>query len=192
MKIGIDLDETTLNLIDPLIEYHKEKTGKKLEREDFESFYLSDILSISKEEEWIYLDEFYNSDYFDKILPLQNSINVLKELSKNHEIFFITARPENWREKTEKWLSKFVDFPHKLILTSNMHKNEPGKKKFEVCEEKSIDIFIEDDHNYALGCANVGVKTFLLNKPWNRKINHKNITRVDNWNEIHGILKNNF
>lgn len=45
---------------------------------------------------------------------------------------------------------------------------------------------VEDNMDYAFELAQNGIKTFLLEKPWNkgRKEEHKNLIRVKNWNEI--------
>lgn len=45
---------------------------------------------------------------------------------------------------------------------------------------------VEDNIDYAIDLAENGIKTFLLEKYWNkeRKENHKNLIKVKDWNEI--------
>ena len=49
---------------------------------------------------------------------------------------------------------------------------------------------IEDNADYALDCAKKGIKTFLLDKPWNHDyVKHKNIRKVSDWNELIKLLE---
>ncbi len=48
-----------------------------------------------------------------------------------------------------------------------------------------IKIMIEDNPEYALDCAKNGIKTFLLDKPWNKNYSqHENLIKVKSWEEI--------
>ncbi len=49
---------------------------------------------------------------------------------------------------------------------------------------------IEDTKEHSELCAKDGIKTFLLDKPWNQHcVEHENIIRVKDWNEILERLK---
>lgn len=45
---------------------------------------------------------------------------------------------------------------------------------------------VEDDMDYAIELAQVGILVFLLRRPWNehRKETHRNIRRVESWSEV--------
>ena len=48
--------------------------------------------------------------------------------------------------------------------------------------------WVEDKPHNALAGLNYGLKPILINHPYNRDFNHKEIIRVNNWQDIHQIL----
>lgn len=95
----------------------------------------------------------------------------------------MTTRPIIFKEKTENWIKKHIDFPVKIIHSGDFYLDNKARKKADICKEIGIKIMIEDVAKYALECAEVGILVILFDKPWNKGIKHKNIIRVNNWIE---------
>src|SRR3989339_167530 len=143
LKIGIDIDDVIINFIKPFLKFYNEKFKDNKNFSDCTSYHFSDCFKITKEKEFILIEEF-NCKKFHELELIEEFKNKINFLFKNYEVFFITARP----------------------------------------------LSIKDNQYNALGCAKKGIKTFLINKPWNNNCeNHNNLIKVDNWDEIMEKLK---
>lgn len=98
------------------------------------------------------------TDLYYKFIPETDMLDMLKRLSKKHELFYVTSRPESARAITELFLRNFK-FPYKenLILATN---------KGLVARDLSLDILVDDMTPNLIGIPKntIGV---LVNKPWN-------------------------
>ncbi|HLD80366.1 MAG TPA: hypothetical protein VJA18_07460 [Candidatus Nanoarchaeia archaeon] len=185
MKIGIDIDQVLAKQLEKLVPFYHLKTGKLILAEKFHTYYWPGVWGITLEEGIQIDQEFKQSAYFDSIEPVENAVEAVNHLGKGNQLFVITARPVFFKEKTEQWLKKHLqEIPFELIHSGDFHIANKTKNKGEICEELSIDVMIEDQDEYALQCAEKGVKVILLNKPWNMKAEHSNIIRVNNWIEV--------
>jgi uncharacterized protein len=189
MRIGIDLDEVTVNFVDHLLEFYHKKTGKIFKKQDFFSFDFWEVLGGTREDMVDLIEEFHSSEDFEYIKPIENSPESIRKLVKNNEIFIITARPLSWKEKTEKWTKEYLSEINPIVIHSG-EIYEDGKTKAEICEEMGIEILIEDNKKYALGCAERGIKVVLFDKPWNQDFSHENIIRVFSWDEAVRVIDN--
>jgi uncharacterized HAD superfamily protein len=182
MRIGIDLDEVTVGFMKHLLKFYHKKTGKLFKEKDFISYDLWETLGGTREEAIDLVEEFHNSEDFENIEPIENSFESIRKLVECNEIFIITARPSNWKEKTERWARKHLaEINPRIIYSGDFY--EQGKTKAEICEELGINLMIEDNKSYALACAEKGIKVLLFDKPWNQMFEHENVIRVFSWDE---------
>ncbi len=63
--------------------------------------------------------------------PIVELFHNLKQANKN-KIFVVTARPENFREITNKWLSKYEIFPDRILM------RKEGDRRSDVIVKKEI------------------------------------------------------
>ncbi len=92
-----------------------------------------------------------------------------------------------WKLKkyTEKWLEKhFANLVDEIVYTD--HFTDKHRNKWEVCRELWISHMIEDNMDYAIDLAENGIKTFLLEKPWNshREEDHENLIKIKHWDDF--------
>lgn len=189
LKIGIDLDDVVFEFINFSLKEYEKEFGKKILFEDLFSYNFTHVS---------HLDEKGMNDFFEKIINKKSTENLslcigAKEfilgLAKEHKIYFITSRvfPEGTLESLNK---HFPNIDFELIFSSNPYAKTRGKTKGEICNELGIDFMIEDSKEHSEICAKDGIKTFLLNKPWNQNVGeHENIIRVKDWKEILEKLK---
>ena len=184
MKIGIDLDEITANLLDQFHKFYHKKTGKLFHKKDIKTSNWGESWGIfDKKEQFKIIKEFHDSDFYDEIEPIERAIESINHLIDNNEIYIITSRPTIFKEKTEGWIKKHLqNLPINIIYTKDFF-NEKGKSKSDICNRLGIKIIIEDDKDYALDCANSNIRVILFDKPWNQDCHHKNLHRVNNWDE---------
>lgn len=100
----------------------------------------------------------------------------------------ITARGEPLRPFTEQRIEQhFPDLFDEIFFCNHYRPDYPKYAKEEVCIQKGIELFVEDNQNYAIGLEKLGIKVFLLEKPWNASFkpeDHLKITKVKSRNEI--------
>ena len=184
MKIGIDIDDVIFEFLNSFLDFYNNKKGKKFLKEQFSSYYFWEITGETREEGVKLVDEFHDSELFDSVPPMKESMNALRELSKLHELIFITSRPLSYKEKTLKWLKKnFKDNPQEVVFTGDFHTGK-GKPKAKICADLGIDVMIEDNGKYASDCAEKGIHSILITQPWNKDFTHPKVIRVSDWKEI--------
>jgi len=183
-KIGIDIDEVIIPFMKFYLNFHNEKYNTLFDLTDVTNYYLWKCgIHNSKEEAVKAVKDFQDSIFFKEDEFIEGAKEGINFLSEKYQIFFITSRSLDFKEKTINFFSKY--FPNNnfsFIFSGEIHE---GKTKEEICEEIGVKFMIEDNLNYAFNCAKKGIKTFLIYYPWNKNCdNHNNLIKVQNWNEI--------
>lgn len=188
--IAVDLDEVLSETIDQVLEVNNyEINGIKITKEDVNNYYLYEIerLNLSIEDAVGLFDKLWNSDKKWEVKPIEWALEKLNELkSEWYKFIIITARRDFLKEYTEERVEKNYPWIFDEIIFTN-HYSENAVPKSEICKQKWIEIMIEDNLDYAIDMANIGVKMYLIDKPWNKQYNpeiHKWITKVNGWDEI--------
>jgi len=189
--IWVDLDEILAELADYILEYNNYTIwDNKITKEEILDYYLYRIphLNITKEFaiSW-FMKPMLEDIKTYKVLPTIGSLERLKLLKDNgNRLIIITARREDifW-EYTKNWLEMhFTNIFDDIVFTD--HFSEKHRHKGEVCRELWVECMIEDNYDYALDLAESGIKTYVLEKPWNknREEKHENIIKINNWDEF--------
>lgn len=179
LNIGIDIDGTITSPYH-YIPYLNKIYSKNLTEKDITTVYWADLYGDTLEG---LLDKLH-SDYlhsYSEAVVLDEVDTIIKELHKENELFFITARDVSLRNITFNWLEENNLSCVPLYLLGSDH-------KLDLANELGCDIFIEDNPNNALQLANGGIKVLLIDTNYNKDIDHINITRVSNWYEIKNII----
>lgn len=192
LKIGIDLDNVLAEFMAGMIDFYNKKYGTTYKEEDFKHFELHKTWGGTLENAINIVHDFYFSDEFEKIIPVTGSQNALAKLSKENDLFVITARPHEVTKQTIDWLDKYFPNMFKDIIITNLFSmnNLETKTKPQVCDALDIDVFVDDSFHHVLGCVKEGRKSYLYNAPWNE--NDKLIEgmeRVFSWEDILEKLK---
>lgn len=192
MKIGIDLDDVVFEFMKEVLGKYKENYKKEILFGNVFTYNFPTLLNLPLEEVLEFFKTILTKDFVEDMTLCEFSKETILELANKNEIYFITSRV--FREGTKESLEKnFSEIDFKLIFSSNPHVKTEGCSKEVLCNNLNIDFMIEDDPKHVLNCANAGVKTILLDKPWNKKLDdteHENIFRVNGWEEIIKLIKN--
>ncbi len=188
--IWIDLDEVLAETIDYCLLYNDYKIlWKSVDREKITDYciYNIDDFNISKEKSIAWFQDPMKNDANMEIRPLSWALEWLEKLKNTgYSLKVVTARIwDIFWEYTQKWLEKYYPNVFDDIIYAN-HFTSKDKSKSELCKENDIFTMVEDNFDYALDLAQNGIKTYLLEKPWNRHRmdEHKNIIKVKSWQEI--------
>lgn len=184
MIIAVDLDDVLADTLDNFIKFHNASYKTKLKFNDFKFYALHEIIGLSEEEEAKRLELFDKSKFFDKLKPLKGAQKAISELSKKNKIVVVTARTENVKEKTKKWLANYFPEIEDVTFISQGYMGFV-KTKAEVCKSLGAAVIIEDKKSFVLECADAGIKVLMFDYPWNKDVkDDKNIIRVKSWKEI--------
>jgi len=189
-KIGIDIDDVIFPFMINFLNFINKKNNTSFSFQEITDYHLWEMeKGISREDNVRDALEFQNSPYFDEIDLIEETKEILEEISHRYLIHFITSRPEEIKNKTNALLKR--NFPNKefnVLYSGEVYGGNLSKS--EICKSHGISIIIEDNSDYAIDCAKKGIKVFLLDKPWNKDYEeHENITKVENWNEVLEELK---
>lgn len=164
-KIALDMDEVVANVMPKFLDFYEQEFGKRLTRDDYWGKKVYDIPGAAHVRNVLYEKGFFRD------LPLmENSQEVVKELSERYDIFFTTAAMEfrNSLEDKYDWLLDHFPFI--------------SWKNFVFCGDKSIlraDYMIDDHPRNLLKFQGKGL---LFTASHNT--DEDRFTRVNNWLEV--------
>ena len=178
MKIGFDIDGCINNFSEDLIELlQNEYNIKDINDTTYNMLEQLNIITLDEQK------EFYkkHQDYFESRLPKENSQKIINLLGYDNDAFIITARNYNEATWTERWLNKHGIRYNELIMNA--------ENKVGACKWKKIKVMVEDNPDNALALAKEDIKVLLFDTNYNKDVEHENITRCYNWNEIFKYIK---
>tara|TARA_Y100001933_G_scaffold187493_1_gene186491 strand:- start:5 stop:595 length:591 start_codon:yes stop_codon:yes gene_type:complete len=175
LNICVDIDGT---ITEP---YYWLKTAnewfhKTVCPKDVTQYDIHRVLNIERSE---YLD-FYKmvgEDLHRNALPRVHASRVLHELSKHHNIYYVTAREEIMKEVTVEWFERHNMPAGTLYLLGSHHKVKQAQLL-------KCDVFIEDKYENAIELAMARVKVLLMDCTYNNFATRLDIERVFDWLDI--------
>lgn len=185
--IGIDFDDVIVATNKAMAQWHNRAYGTSYKLEDIDTCDLARFWSCSYDERTRRIGEFFASIEHSTTVPIDAAVKSL-ELLRNKEIHIITARRKEYSNITLDLAERHIS-----SLFCNFHfpngseiNGIPTKRtKAEVCLEYGIEVFIEDNLEYAGEVASIGIPVLLLDSPWNQATElPQNIERVFSWDEI--------
>lgn len=177
MKIGIDIDGVLTDIHKFYLDYgSKYSYERKLNGiVNGDMLDIIDILGCDKSE----YRKFWHKNlkyYRKKKYVREFAPQIIRKLKKQgDEIHIITARRENERKWTTKWLKENRISYDKLIMT---------EEKLEYCIENNIDLMIEDNPNN-IEKISTKIPVLCYDNKYNKHCEGKNITRCYGWYEIY-------
>ncbi|MGG1516857.1 hypothetical protein ABE504_15730 [Paenibacillus oryzisoli] len=174
MHIGIDLDNTILDATAAHLKYYNLASGRSFTAADVNDFYIYRLYGWNKQErDAIYTK--YGYDIHWNSLPFPGAVETLQKLYDEHQLSFITARPELFREVTVTWLRDHKVPYHNILLTEN---------KLQACSELKVDVLIDDGPHYAEQFALVNKPVILYAQPYNGHVQHELVYPAADWSDV--------
>lgn len=195
MRIGIDIDDTTVIAVNSMIKYADIYDINILGRKGTNGnlgliqnrYYLKALYGWTDEEKFDFFNRYYKS-VLEECEAMPYASEVIKKLKEEgNEIFFITARLNNIKNCDSEAITRKTleenNIPYDKLIV-----NASDKLKF--CKEHNIEIFIEDSYDTCKQLQESGIKSYLMTTRMNEKINSLEVDRVTNWNEIYSKIHN--
>jgi len=156
MRIGIDIDDTITDMVTMMVKYadiyHVEELGREKQKDNIgyikSRYYLNELYGWTNEEKMEFFRKYYQNILCECVVR-EDAKSVIKKLEKDgHEIYFITARLSNVEgcetEKITKEMLEKSSISYKELMI------DAGDKP-KVCNEKDIDIMIDDSYQTCQG-----------------------------------------
>lgn len=190
LTVGIDLDEVLANLVESVLEHYHERTGRRFRREDMESYNFWDLWGGTREQAIEVVHDFFSSDRFADVRPVQGAVEAIEVLSRQHGLVIVTARPKSIEDETRRWVAgHFGESFQGVHLANHFSKEGEELKKSSICRQLEVDLMIEDSLEHAEDCAERGIPVVLLESPWNsNQPAPAGIIRAGSWSEISHLL----
>lgn len=181
MRIGVDVDEVLAKFNESFASFVEQKLNREIPLSLFRTYNLCETLQlpIDKVDELYY--EYFEHEISSEMEPILNSLEIIEELAKEHELIIITARDSMHKTHTINWLEKHYPRIFKEVYFTN---EDAEGTKGDIAEKYNIDIHIDDAHHNIINVAKKGIPCLLFNKPWNQEDIPENVKRVHSWEEI--------
>ena len=165
MRIAIDFDDTIVDTTKKVREYLNRYNLEEFEDiEEKTKFYIKHIDDITKDLE---------------LKPYAKE--VLNELSKNNELYIVTARSDYYSKNVKLLTKEFIKNNNLPIKDIYFDCFEEGKAI--MCDKLNIDLFIDDYINNCLEVKNRGIKVLLFNNEY------EGLDNVNSWLDVLKYVK---
>lgn len=181
LNICIDIDGT---ITDPYfwLDIANKYFNKNVNIDKVTEYKVDIVMGVTRDEYYDFYDKNKFKMHNDNVSLRENSKEVIEELIKLNNIYFVTARDKDLKLLTYSYLNN-NGIPYDDIFVLGTH------YKVDMARKLKCDIFIEDCYENALQLSENGFKVLLIDTNYNRKPLNKNIVRVLNWNEIYELVK---
>jgi uncharacterized HAD superfamily protein len=197
LRIGVDLDACVVDLIcwaSRLIKRKLRVDLNKIFKKGPVDYWIQDWPEIKKAQGENFIFELYQKPFvYQHAKAIPKAVKILNQWKKQgHQIWIITARPEEAQKATLEWLKENqLGWARKRVLFTGHSPKERAGFKSRVARELDLHLFIEDHAETvrAIGSPSMILK-LVLKYPWNmaEKIGKK-ARFVEDWQEIDKIVQ---
>ncbi|KAI7899624.1 uncharacterized protein BX663DRAFT_520763 [Cokeromyces recurvatus] len=186
--IAVDLDQTLAHTLESLVEWHNDTYSTQLSVTDFNTYDYWKIWGGTREESYVKIREFYESEYFDQIKPIRDfALESLKMLKKRHfSLVIITSRQQFIAERTKRFVDRHYPGIFESIYFCNLGLTDAeqleyvSKPKSIICQEIGVDVLIDDSLEHALDCSSLGIEVLLYDRNGEYIWNHEDKMKKKN------------
>lgn len=190
--IAVDCDDVLVPTAPWIINAYNEKYTTTLGLEDFYGhdpapWGVEDMRDASDR-----VGEFLQSDEHAKIIPDDNTIEIVRDLANRHELHLVTGRSEILKRLTSKMISNYFLGCFKSIELTNFYDEAHRRSKGDVCRELGADVLIDDHIEHVHSVLEVGMKEVIVfgDYPWNQSLwLPAGANRCANWDEVRDEIK---
>ncbi len=194
MKIGIDIDDTTVVTIKSMIKYGNIYNNEVLKKppvifnfgEIKDRYYMNKLFSWDEETKFAFFNMYYKN-ILEDCEPLPNAAKFITQLkSEDNEIYFISSRITSIEGCDAEQIS--IDtfdkygIPYDKVIIG-------AYDKLQYCLEHDITVFVDDSLEVLQELSKHGIRCYLMTSPINSKLDTGDIKRVNSWEEIYNDIQ---
>ncbi len=193
LNFGIDLDGVCFDW-QYFVDWHKKVYGTSFTKKDFLSEGFCEKFDISLKVLDQRVVRMYKTVGTRNLIPASGAVSGVRSLSAMGRTLAVTSRPPWAYEDTLHWIKANFNrvFNGGVHFTKSRHipvSTNHLPTKLEVCIRERVSYLLEDDLNYALPCAEQGVRILLFDYYGNKSNLNSNIHPVYSWTEAVAKIK---
>ncbi|KAL0091517.1 hypothetical protein J3Q64DRAFT_1319528 [Phycomyces blakesleeanus] len=178
--LAVNLDQTLSHTLEALVKWHNDTYSTHLTIEDFDTYDFAAVWGGSQESTCDKIRAFYDSEYFERIPPIQDfALEALKMFKKRKfTLVIITSRQQFVAAQTKQFVDRHYPGLFESIYFCNLGLSNAeqleyvSKSKATICKEVGVDVLIDDSLDHALDCAQLGIKVLLYDRKGQYTWNH--------------------
>lgn len=188
MKFGFDIDDTLINLREHAFHIYNEKLGQQVAIDKFHALdkvEIHELFGMSDEAGSKMWNETLEQIYYTNCPTYSDAVETLVNLQEQgHEVYYITARPAEHRERTMKWLVE-KGFP---VDEERFYCGMKDQAKVNIIRDLQLDYYFDDKPDVLNTLTEDTLQVFVKTQVYNQ---HLTIPRLTNWSELKQIIEEN-
>ncbi|MBU1092444.1 hypothetical protein KJ836_02125 [Patescibacteria group bacterium] len=187
MKIAVDLDDVLASFIAEFLKWYNPQHGTNWQFKDVVDYHWPNFMHITVEQAIRDVHDFCLTSGYANLPIMPGAQEFIQKLNRYHELYIITARQHVAEEITYDWLDKYFPSIFKKVVFANHYSMDgsPAKSKGELCYQLGCKVLIDDDSRHIRSVAEKGIKTILIDKPWNQSQELPvGAIRAYNWDDV--------
>ena len=186
VRIGIDIDEVLAPFLPTMMRWRPPRVAAPSRH----AYMYRDIYGITERESVKMVRDFYESEEFFKMKPINHAVEAMTELKKSNTLFVVTGRQEVVRDKTQRWIQEnFPGIFSDVIMTNSFTIHETSKA--DMCKLLNIGLMVDDNYQICEDCMylKIAAANFIGDPvyPWC----HESTISVKSWKAVCDTLREN-
>ena len=185
MRFGFDIDDTLISLREYAFHIYNKKLNQNVPSHVFQAIQrveIHDVFGLTDEQG----KEMWNSSreeiYFSSCPAYPFAIETLQNLhAQGHEIYYITARDEQFGERTKQWMVE-KGFP---VDDNRFYYGMKDEEKVEIINRLKLDYYVDDKPSVLDTLHSSNVKAIVKDQPYNQ---HLTVPRITCWSDFEIII----
>ena len=186
MKFGFDIDDTLIRLREHAFHIYNKNLKQSVPIDVFhelDKVEIHEAFGLTAEQGTNMWNSTLEEIYYTSCPPYPDAIETLVELKKQgHEIYYITARPNEHGERTKKWMVE-KGFP---VHEERFFYGMKDQDKVNIIKELELDYYFDDKPDVLNTLSEDSLKVYVMNQSYNQ---HLTVPRISNWSELKEIIK---
>lgn len=186
--IAVDFDDTLFPFCELFCAHMSTTLNKYFDYQKQRSPCDSEFFGINADELNARINDFIMTPEYINRAPIDGARDAIELLSKKFSLHIVTARGEQGREDIDSRLeAHFPDIFAGVHCAADIFSPQLPSKIL-VCKRINAIAMVEDSQFNAMDAHKHGMRSVLIDSPWNRACNQSTILRARNWNEVHAHL----
>jgi hypothetical protein len=186
VKFGFDIDDTLINLREHAFELYKKKLRKDLSSDVFHAIDRVEIhepFGLTDSEGKAMWEKSLEEIYFTDCPLFPGAKEVLQEIeNEGHEIYYITARPEEYGIRTREWM-KEKGFP---VKNDRFFFGMKDEEKVSIIKKLDLDVYVDDKPAVLHTLDETSTRLIVKDQSYNQEVN---LERFNQWHEFAFLIQ---